>query len=397
MVAAPLTVSVLGATGSIGRSTAQVLETQGERVRVVAVAGGRDAAALAEVAVRLGAEIAALADESAYAELRQRLAGTGIEAAAGEAAVIEAAARPADWTMAAIAGAAGLRPTVAAARRGGTIALATKECLVCAGPAFLDEIAAGGAVLVPVDSEHNAIFQLMAAGRREDIARVTLTASGGPFRTWPAERIAAARPEDALKHPTWSMGAKITIDSASLMNKGLELIEAKLLFDLDPDALDAIVHPESVVHGLVTFRDGSIVAHLGPTDMRVAIAYALGWPEERIDSGATRLDLAAIGKLSFSEPDEVRFPSLRLAKQALRRGGAAPTVLNAANEVAVGAFLGRQVGFPAIPATVEAALDQADREGLLGTPGTVEEAIGIDKTSRGIARSLLPRMAALAQ
>jgi 1-deoxy-D-xylulose-5-phosphate reductoisomerase len=397
MVAAPLTVSVLGATGSIGRSTAQVLETQRHRLRVVAVAGGRDAAALAEVAVRLGAEVAALADPAGYGELRDRLAGSGIEATAGAAAVIEAAARPADWTMAAIAGAAGLLPTVAAARRGGRIALATKECLVCAGPVFLEEIAAGGAVLVPVDSEHNAIFQLMAAGRREDIERVTLTASGGPFRTWSSERIAAARPEDALKHPTWSMGAKITIDSASLMNKGLELIEAKLLFDLDPDALDAIVHPESVVHGLVYFRDGSVVAHLAPPDMRVPIAFALAWPEARVDVGTLRLDLAAVGSLSFMAPDEERFPALRIAKAALRRGGAAPTVLNAANEIAVGAFLERRIGFPAISATVEAALERADRDGLLGTPTTVEEAIGVDNTSRAIARSLLPKTAALAQ
>lgn len=390
-----LTVSVLGATGSIGRSTVDVLLQHRDDIETIAVAGGRDALALAAVAMQLSAKIAAISDPAELQTLRDALAGTTIEAVAGASGVMEAAARPADWTMAAIAGTAGLLPTVTAARRGGRIALATKECLVCAGAAFLAEVERGGAVLVPVDSEHNAVQQLLAAGRRADLERVTLTASGGPFRQWTSERMRDARPSDALKHPTWSMGAKISIDSATLMNKGLELVEAQMMFALQPDQLDALVHPESVIHGLVTFRDGSVIAHLAPPDMRVPIAYALGWPDARLSSGAVPLDLARQGKLTFEAADEARFPALRIAKQAMRHRGAASTVMNAANEIAVAAFLAGEIGFLDIVGVVEDAIEKADAMGFIAEPpASVEAAIEIDTQGRDIARRLLPAMAA---
>lgn len=388
-------VTILGATGSIGRSTADVLLQHRDSIETVAVVGGRDPVALASVARELGAKVAAIADPSELQALREALAGSGIEAAAGPAAIAEAASRPADWTMAAIAGTAGLQPTVAAARRGGRIALATKECLVCAGKAFLAEVEKGGAVLVPVDSEHNAVQQLLAAGRRADLDRVTLTASGGPFRQWSAAQMRSARPADALKHPTWSMGAKISIDSATLMNKGLELVEAQLMFGLEPDQLEALVHPESVIHGLVTFRDGSVIAHLAPPDMRVPIAYALGWPDERMASGAVPLDLAARGKLTFERADEERFPALSIAKAAMRHGGAVATVMNAANEVAVAAFLAEEIGFLDIVRLVVDAIEKAESSGLVAAPpGSIEQAVEIDAEGRKIARRLLPALAA---
>lgn len=381
-------VTVLGATGSVGLATADLLERHADRFEVEAVVAGQDAAALAQVARRLGARCAVIADERAGPALRSALDGSGVEAAAGRSAAIDAAARPVDWTMAAISGAAGLAATVAAVRRGGAVALATKECLVCAGVAFIAEVARSGATLLPVDSEHNALMQALGGQGTGDVEKMTLTASGGPFRNWSAQRIAAARPEDALRHPTWSMGAKITIDSATLMNKGLELIEAHHLFGVAAEKLDVVVHPQSVIHGLVTFRDGSVTAGLAAPDMRVPIAHTLGFPE-RLTTPAARLDLALVGELTFEAPDLERFPALRLARETLAEGGAAPTVLNAANEVAVALFLARRIGFPDIPRIVGETLEAAARLGF-AAPATVEAALELDGEARLIASQRLP-------
>src|SRR5437016_581629 len=306
-----------------------------------------------------------------------------------------AAAERSVTVLGAVPGAAGLKPTMAAAERGVIIALANKECLVCAGGLFMRRAAAAGATVLPVDSEHNALFQAMSAGRRQDVRRVILTASGGPFRTWTAAAIRAATPEQALKHPNWAMGPKVTIDSATLMNKGLEVIEAHHLFALDPDEIDVLVHPQSIVHGLVEFRDGSLIAQLGSPDMRIPIAHCLAWPA-RLNGPAPRLDLARAATLSFEAPDPVRFPALRLARQALEAGGGVPTVLNAANEVAVAAFLARGLGFAGIAALVEATLDEAAKSGLLREPLTIEEALFVDHDSRMLASGLLPEIAAKA-
>jgi 1-deoxy-D-xylulose-5-phosphate reductoisomerase len=385
-------VTLLGATGSIGTSTIDLLKRDRQRYRVEAVTAHRNASALARVARDIGARYAAVADPDAYGELKAALAGSGIESGAGEAALMEAAQRPAEWIMAAISGSTGLRPTLAAVERGATVALANKECLVCAGALFMRKAAAAGATILPVDSEHNAIFQALGAGRREDVRRVVLTASGGPFRTWSAGAIKAATPEQASRHPNWSMGVKITVDSATLMNKGLELIEAHHLFALAPHEIDVLVHPQSIVHGLVEFRDGSMIAQLGAPDMRIPIAHCLAWPE-RIQGPAPRLDLAAIASLTFEPPDLMRFPALAAARRALTAGGAAPTVLNAANEVAVREFVGRRLGFTGIAAVVDAALEAAERAGITREPASLEEAIGIDQSARGIAAALLPEIA----
>ena len=385
-------ITILGATGSIGSSTIDLIKRNPERYRVEAVSARRNAAALAKIARALGARLAVVADPGSYDDLKNALAGSGIEAAAGEGALVEAAQRPADWVMGAISGSVGLKPTMAAVERGATVALANKECLVCAGSLFMRRAASAGATVLPVDSEHNAVFQALGAGRREDVKRVILTASGGPFRTWTAEAIAAATPEQALRHPNWSMGPKVTIDSASLMNKGLELIEAHHLFALKPDEIDVLVHPQSVVHGLVEYRDGSVVAQLGSPDMRIPIAHCLAWPQ-RIDSPAARLDLAKVGKLDFEEPDLVRFPALALARQAMATGGAAPTVLNAADEVAVGEFIAGRIAFPAIAALVEATLAAAAKRGLLAEPAGIDAALAIDHIARSLARDLLPEIA----
>jgi 1-deoxy-D-xylulose-5-phosphate reductoisomerase len=388
-------ISILGATGSIGASTVDLIKRNRDRYRVETVAAGRNAAALATVARDVGAAVAVVSDETAYADLKEALAGTGIEAAAGEAALVEHATRPADWVMASIAGAIGLRPTLAAIERGMTVALANKECLVCAGGLFMRRAAATGATVLPVDSEHNAIFQALTAGPREGVKRIILTASGGPFRTWSMDEIRAATPEQALKHPNWSMGPKVTIDSASLMNKGLELIEAHHLFGLPISQIDVLVHPQSVIHGLVEYRDGSVVAQLGAPDMRIPIAHCLAWPE-RIEGPAKQLDLAAVRQLTFEDPDLVRFPALRLARAAIATGGAAPTVLNAADEVAVAEFLAGRLAFPGIPALVEATLEAAARRGLLAEPDSIEAALGVDHDARELARGLLPEIAAKA-
>ncbi len=385
-------VTILGATGSIGASTIDLIKREPKRFRVEAVTAKRNAAALAKIARELGAKFAVVADPAAYGELKDALAGSGITAAAGEEGLTEAAQRPADWVMAAISGSAGLKPTMAAIERGATVGLANKECLVCAGSLFMRRAAVSGATVLPVDSEHNAIFQSLGAGAREDVKRIILTASGGPFRTWSLEAIKAATPEQALRHPNWSMGPKVTVDSASLMNKGLELIEAHHLFAMKPGEIDVLVHPQSVVHGLVEFRDGSVVAQLGSPDMRIPIAHCLAWPR-RIDGPAARLDLAQVRELTFEEPDYVRFPALALARAAMETGGAAPTVLNAADEIAVAEFIAGRIGFPAITALVEATLDKADGQGLLGEPAGIDAAIAVDHVARSLALGLLPEIA----
>lgn len=348
-------VTVLGATGSIGDSTLDLIARAPEQFAVEALVGGRNAAKLADQAQRVAARMAVIADPAGYDELRDRLRGSGIECAAGENAVIEAADRPADLVMAAIVGAAGLAPTLTAIRRGATIALANKECLVCAGGLMMAEIAAHGARLLPVDSEHNAIFQVFDNNQRDQIERLILTASGGPFRTWDRAAMAVATPAQAVAHPNWSMGAKISVDSASMMNKGLELIEAFHIFGIPEHQIEVLVHPQSVIHSMVGYADGSVLAQLGVSDMRTPIAYCLGWPD-RVPTPVRRLDFPALAQLTFEAPDLQRFPALGLARAALRSGGTAPAILNAANEVAVAAFLAGQIGFLDISQVVETVL-----------------------------------------
>jgi 1-deoxy-D-xylulose-5-phosphate reductoisomerase len=386
------TITILGATGSIGASTIDLIKREPERYRVESISARRNAAALGKIAREIGARHAVVADPAAYGELKSALSGSRIEAAAGEEALIEAAQRPADWVMASISGSVGLKPTMAAIERGATVALANKECLVCAGSLFMRRAASTGATVLPVDSEHNAVFQALASGHRADLRRAILTASGGPFRTWSKEAIKAATPEQALRHPNWSMGPKVTIDSATLMNKGLELIEAHHLFALKSDEIDVLVHPQSVVHGLVEFRDGSVVAQLGSPDMRIPIAHCLAWPR-RINGPAVRLDLAKVRELTFEAPDLDRFPALALARRAMESGGAAPTVLNAADEVAVAEFLAGRIGFTAIAALVETTLDAAARRDLLGEPTSIDAAMGVDHIARSLAKDLLPEIA----
>jgi 1-deoxy-D-xylulose-5-phosphate reductoisomerase len=386
-----LSITLLGATGSIGSSTLDLVRKNRDRFRVEAVTAQRSAGALAQLARDLGARLAVIGDEGCYGELKGALANSGIEAAAGEEAIVDAARRPAQWVMAAITGAAGLRPTMTALERGATIALANKECLVCAGGLFMRRAQEAGAVVLPVDSEHNAIFQALSAGRRADVSRIILTASGGPFRTASLEQMRAATVQQALRHPNWSMGAKITIDSATMMNKGLELIEAHHLFGFGSDQIDIVVHPQSIVHGIVEYRDGSLIAQLGPPDMRVPIANCLAWPERM--AGAARLDFAQMATLTFEAPDPVRFPALALARQALQAGNGAPTVLNAANEIAVHEFIGGRLGFAGISALVDATIDAAGGEGIMREPTSVDDAICVDHISRSLARRLLPEIA----
>ncbi|MCD0415624.1 1-deoxy-D-xylulose-5-phosphate reductoisomerase [Rubrivivax sp. JA1024] len=389
------TVSVLGATGSIGDSTMDLIRAEPERYRVEALTGNANVAGLAKLAREFNARFVAVADPARLGELRAALAGTDIACGAGESAVIEAAARPADWVMAAISGAAGLKPALAAVDRGTTVALANKECLVCAGDFFMSRAAAAGAQILPADSEHNALFQALASGNRHELTRVIITASGGPFRTWAAADIEQATLAQALKHPNWSMGQKITIDSASMMNKGLEVIEASYLFALTPDEIDVLVHPQSIVHGLVEFADRSVVAQLGAPDMRIPIAHCLGWPD-RITGRAAKLDLAKIGQLTFEAPDFARFPGLRLAYDALRTGNGATTVYNAANEVAVAAFIAQKIRFGAIARLVEDTLDHWVRAGNLAPLGSADDAIALDHQARNLAATLLPQIAAKA-
>ncbi len=386
----PMRVSILGATGSVGMSTLDLIGRQPECYQVVALTGNGNFSLLAELAIKHKAELAVAADPDVFHHLRGLLKGSPVRAAAGEAALIEAASMPADWVMAAIAGAAGLAPTLAAVKQGRKLALANKECLVTAGDLFTHAVATSGCTLLPVDSEHSAVLQAMHGIARAAVERIVLTASGGPFRTWSQAQLKAATPEQALKHPNWSMGQKITIDSATLMNKGLELIEAQHLFACGPDRLGVVVHPQSIVHCLVECRDGAVMAHLSTPDMRVPIAYALGWPE-RLATPVPRLDLAKLGQLTFEEPDLIRFPALAIAQSAMRRGGGACTILNAANEVAVASFLERGISFLDIPAVVADTLDRFERGAFPAAPSGLEEAMQLDFSARQIAFELLQR------
>jgi len=387
----PRRISVLGATGSIGENTLDLIGRDPTSYEVVALTGGRNAARLAELAMKHNAELAVIADELYYEDLRSGLAGTDIEAAAGADALVEAASRPADWVMAAIVGAAGLKPTLAAVRQGTCTALANKECLVSAGRIFMREVARHDTSLLPVDSEHSAAMQVMVGSATETIERICLTASGGPFRSWSLADMAQATPKQALAHPNWSMGPKVTIDSATLMNKALELIEAHHLFSVDAGRLEVLIHPQSIVHCLVYYRDGSVLAQMSCPDMRTPIAYSLAWPS-RMQAPTARLDLAGVGALAFETPDETRFPSLRLARDVLAAGGSASTVMNAANEIAVEAFLDSRIGFLSIGRLVDTTLEQcAHLAGL--SPDTVDEVLAIDSEARDIARSLLRQFA----
>ena len=389
-------VTVLGATGSIGDSTMDLLRASRDRYRVEALTANTNVQGLAKLAREFGARFAAVADPARLAELKDALAGTRTECGAGENAIIEAAARPADWVMAAVSGAAGLKPALAAVDRGATVALANKECLVCAGDFFMQRAAKAGACILPADSEHNALFQALGSGNREELVRVIITASGGPFRrTWASADIEQATLAQALKHPNWSMGQKITIDSASMMNKGLEVIEASYLFALTPDEIDVLVHPQSIIHGMVEFSDCSVVAQLGAPDMRTPIAHCLGWPD-RIVGPAAKLDLAKFGRLTFEAPDFGRFPALRLAYDALRTGRGATTVYNAANEVAVAAFIAGKIKFGAIARLVEATMNDWVRSGNLAPLASADDAIAVDHRARNKAATLLPQIAAKA-
>ena len=375
----PRSITIIGSTGSVGQSTADLIDREPEHYDVEALVAGNSVEALAEQARRLRARLAVVANPQRYRALKDALAGTSVEAAAGPEAVVEAASRPADWVMAAVVGFAGLESTLVAARRGAMVALANKEALVCAGRLLMEAIERSGGMLLPVDSEHNAIFQVFEPGQRNAVDRLVLTASGGPFRDWSLAEMAAATPEQALAHPNWDMGAKISIDSATMMNKGLEFIEANLLFGLPPEQIEIVVHRQSVIHSMVAYRDGSVLAQLGTPDMRVPISHALGWPA-RIDGPAARLDFTSLSPLTFERPDSSRFPSLRLAREALALGGFAPIVLNAANEVAVAAFLGRQIGFLDIARIVEDVL--AVTAGLAGPVESLQQVHAADREAR---------------
>jgi 1-deoxy-D-xylulose-5-phosphate reductoisomerase len=390
--AAPRRITVLGSTGSVGKSTVSLLEAAPEgQFEIVALVAGRDWQGLAAQARRLKARHAVLADPSQYAALKEALAGTDIQVAAGPEAVITAASLPADWTMAAIVGAAGLPATMAALARGGMMAIANKESLVCAGEPVLAAARAGGATILPVDSEHNAIFQALDMRDPSAVAKIILTASGGPCRTMSMAEMAAVTPEVAVRHPVWSMGAKISVDSATMFNKGLELIEAARLFPVPESRIEVLVHPQSTVHGLVQYTDGSVLAQLGTPDMRTPIAHALAWPA-RMAAAVPPLDLIALGKLEFFAPDPVRFPALRLSREALCAGGGAPTILNAANEIAVGLFLEKRLRFLDIAAVVEETLTR------LGAPeaAALPAILAHDAAARSEAGLIAAKRAALA-
>jgi 1-deoxy-D-xylulose-5-phosphate reductoisomerase len=393
----PRKVSVLGSTGSIGVSTLDLFAQAKVEVEIVALAAGRNVERLAEQALRWRPQIAVIEDESALPRLRDLLAGSGVRVAAGAAAVAEAAAMDAQWVMSAIVGFAGLAPTLAAARAGAVVALANKESLICAGPTLLRTAKLAGGAIIPVDSEHSAIFQVFSPANAQHVARLILTASGGPFRGWTRDQMDRATPAQALAHPNWSMGAKISIDSATMMNKGLEVIEAAYLFAMPPERIEVLIHPQSIVHSLVEYADGSTLAQLGPPDMRSPIACAFAWPD-RLPWPAQRLDLARSGPLSFEEPDPERFPALRIAKAALAAGGAAPTAMNAADEVAVAAFLAGRIGFLDIAATVEDTLAQMDRKNLLqpAENDPVAAARVTDATARGVAEAVVSGLMARA-
>lgn len=381
----PRRVTILGSTGSVGQSTVDLISRDPASYRVESLVARRSVELLAEQARRLRARLAVVADPEQFHALQNALAGTSIEVAAGPEAVVEAAARPAEWVMAAVVGFAGLAPTLAAARRGAMVALANKEALVCAGRLLMDAIEHSGGVLLPVDSEHNAIFQVFEPDQHRAIDRLILTASGGPFRNWSLADMAEATPEQALAHPNWDMGAKISIDSATMMNKGLELIEAQFLFGLPEWQVDIVVHPQSVIHSMVAYCDGSVLAQLGTADMRIPISHALGWPS-RIDGPAAKLDFMGIPALTFERPDSGRFPALRLARQALVTGGYAPIVLNAANEAAVAAFLARRIRFLDIARIVEDVM--SGWKGLAEPVEGLQQVEAADLEARRLAEEL---------
>jgi len=380
-------ITILGSTGSIGCNTVELIEASPDLYRVEALVANSRVDILADQARRLKARLAVVADESAYPALKDALAGTGIEVACGAAAVADAADLPADWVMASIVGAAGLAPTLRAIRRGATVGLANKEVLVCAGQLMMAEVKTHGATLLPVDSEHSAIFQVLDVKQHDQVEKIILTASGGPFRGKTREFMSSVTPEQAVAHPNWSMGAKISVDSASMFNKGLELIEAYHLFNMPEEKIDIVVHPQSVIHSLVAYTDGSVLAQLGSPDMRTPIAYALGWPN-RISAPVPRLDLAAIGTLLFESPDETLFPSLRLAREALRAGGSVAAVLNAANEVSVAAFLARKIGFLDIARVVERTIEGVNHHELL----SIDDVLAQDQVARRYAESVIGRL-----
>lgn len=383
----PRNVSILGVTGSIGHSTVDLIARDPDGFAVEAITANRDVEGLAVTARQLRAKVAVIGDATQYQALKQALAGSDIEVAAGSDAIVEAAGRPVDWTMSAIVGSAGLKPTMAAIRAGATIALANKEALVCGGDVVTAAAHENGVRLLPVDSEHNAIFQCFDHDWPLRVSRVILTASGGPFRSANIETMRHATPEQAVAHPTWSMGTKISIDSATLMNKGLELIEARHLFPVSAEQLEVLVHPQSVVHSLVEYVDGSVLAQMGTPDMRTPIAYTLAWPE-RMATPCERLDLARIGRLDFEAPDEQRFPALGLARAAMVAGGARPAVLNAANEIAVAAFLNRRIGFLDIARVVADTLDAYDPP----APESMDDILIIDAEARAHAEQAVVRL-----
>ncbi len=382
-------ISIFGATGSVGTSTLDLVRREPEAFEVVALTAFSDVDGLAAAGREYGARIAVIGDERRYHALKDALQGSGVEAAAGKDALVDAAQAGADWSMAAIVGCAGLRPTMAALKAGGTVALANKESLVSAGALMMEQAARSGATLLPVDSEHNAIFQCLAGSRLEDVARITLTASGGPFRTFTRDAMRGITPAQAVAHPNWSMGAKISVDSATMMNKGLELIEAAHLFPVGLDRIEILVHPQSIIHSMVEYRDRSTLAQLGSPDMRIPIASALAWPE-RMTTPCQPLDLARAGRLDFEAPDEARFPALRLARQAAGEGGGAPAILNAANEVAVAAFLKREIGFLDIAMIVEDVLNRYSAP----VPCLIEDVLEIDAHARTMAGQVMERLTA---
>ncbi len=377
-------VTILGSTGSVGCNTVELLAADPVTYAVEALVAHSNVERLAEQAKSLKAKFAVVADPTHYQALKALLAGTGIEAAAGAEAVVEAARRPADWVMAAIVGAAGLAPTLAAVRRGAFVALANKEVMVCAGELVTQEAKKHGATMLPVDSEHNAIFQVFDTRQTKQIEKIVLTASGGPFRNASIEEMSAATPAKAVAHPNWKMGAKISVDSATMMNKGLEVIEAHHLFALESARLDVVVHPQSVIHGLVYYTDGSVLAQLGSPDMRTPIANTLGWPD-RMPAPSPRLDLAKVAQLTFEAPDPIRFPALRIARAALDAAGGAPTVLNAANEIAVAAFLDEKIGFLDIAATVERTLDAMPNRRI----ASLDDVYALDEEARATTRQFI--------
>lgn len=387
-IAAPKRVSVMGATGSVGLSTADLLRRNRDGFEVVALTAGRNVGKLAELAREFRPEVAVIADESLYGELAEALAGTGVDVAAGAGAVIEAASRPADLLMASIVGSAGLASTFEAARCGTTLGLANKESLVAAGDLLTREVTRGGSKILPVDSEHSAIFQVFDPEQAEAVDCLTLTASGGPFRQWSIEEMKSAGLKDALAHPNFSMGDKISIDSATMMNKGFELIEAHHLFGIEPDRLEVLVHPQQIIHSMVSYKDGSTLAQLGQPDMRTPIAVALAWPD-RMEAPIARLDLAEIGKLDFSAPDFKRFPALALARDAMVHGGGAPAALNAANEIAVEAFLAERIGYLEIAEIVRRCVDILHKAGDLGALSSLDDVFALDDRTRILARDVL--------